>query len=125
MEHLQESRFNERENPVISILGEKVALGPIRRDLVPLYHRWINDFAVLRTLHIPRSSTLEEVQAEVEKIKKRVENFGEINPMALEAFEEMKKRYDFIIVQKRSCKLISMKRTRQKISMSFEQNLLD
>jgi chromosome segregation protein len=43
---------------------------------------------------------LEEVQAEVEKIKKRVENFGEINPMALEAFEEMKKRYDFIIVQK-------------------------
>ena len=43
---------------------------------------------------------LEEVQAEVEKIKKRVENFGEINPMALEAFEEMKKRYDFIIVQR-------------------------
>ena len=43
---------------------------------------------------------LEEVQAEVEKIKKRIENFGEINPMALEAFEEMKKRYDFIIVQK-------------------------
>ncbi len=43
---------------------------------------------------------LEEVQAEVEKIKKRVDNFGEINPMALEAFDEMKKRYDFIIVQK-------------------------
>lgn len=43
---------------------------------------------------------LEEVQAEVDKIKKRVENFGEINPMALEAFDEMKKRYDFIIVQK-------------------------
>jgi len=31
--------------------------------LVPLYHRWINDFAVLRTLHVPRPSTLEEVQA--------------------------------------------------------------
>ena len=43
---------------------------------------------------------VEEVQAEVDKIKKRVENFGEINPMALEAFEEMKKRYDFIIVQR-------------------------
>ncbi len=43
---------------------------------------------------------LEEVKIEVEKVKKRVENFGEINPMALEAFEEMKKRYDFIIVQK-------------------------
>jgi len=43
---------------------------------------------------------LEEVQAEVDKVKKRIENFGEINPMALEAFEEMKKRYDFIIAQK-------------------------
>lgn len=43
---------------------------------------------------------LEEVQAEVEKVKKRIENFGEINPMALEAFEEMKKRYDFIIAQR-------------------------
>jgi chromosome segregation protein len=44
---------------------------------------------------------IEEVRAEVEKIKKRVENFGEINPMALEAFEEMKKRYDFIIDQRK------------------------
>ncbi|MES2622580.1 MAG: AAA family ATPase, partial [Bacteroidota bacterium] len=44
---------------------------------------------------------LEEVQAEVDKVKKRIENFGEINPMALEAFDEMKKRYDFIIVQKK------------------------
>ncbi len=52
-----------QESPIISISGERVALGPIRRDLVPLYHRWINDFAVLRTLHVPRPSTLEEVQA--------------------------------------------------------------
>ena len=58
MEHPQQTH----ENPVINIIGEKVALGPIRRDLVPLYHRWINDFAVLRTLHIPRPSTLEEIQ---------------------------------------------------------------
>lgn len=27
--------------PVISISGERVALGPLRRDLVPLYHAWI------------------------------------------------------------------------------------
>jgi diamine N-acetyltransferase len=62
MEHPQEHQQQTHENPVISIIGEKVALGPIRRDLVPLYHRWINDFAVLRTLHIPRPSTLEETQ---------------------------------------------------------------
>ncbi len=44
---------------------------------------------------------IEEVQAEVDKVKKRLENFGEINPMALEAFEEMKKRHDFIIAQRK------------------------
>jgi chromosome segregation protein len=35
------------------------------------------------------------------KIKKRIEGFGEINPMAVEAYNEMKERYDFIIVQKK------------------------
>lgn len=63
MTNTQESSLQSYEKPVISIVGEKVALGPIRRDLVPLYHQWINDFAVLRTLHIPRPSTLEEIQS--------------------------------------------------------------
>jgi diamine N-acetyltransferase len=49
--------------PVINIVGEKVALGPWTRDQVPLYHRWINDFAVLRTLRIPVPSTLEEIES--------------------------------------------------------------
>lgn len=48
------------EQIVINIAGEKVALGPLQRDLVPLYHRWDNDFTVLRTLSIPRPSSLEE-----------------------------------------------------------------
>jgi RimJ/RimL family protein N-acetyltransferase len=38
------------EQPIISIRGERVALGPIRRDLLPLYQRWINDWDVTRTL---------------------------------------------------------------------------
>jgi chromosome segregation protein len=44
---------------------------------------------------------LEEVQAEVEKVKKRLDNFGEINPMAVEAYDEMKKRFDFIVAQRK------------------------
>ena len=35
---------------IINIQGEKVALGPLRRELLPLYQAWINDFAVTRTL---------------------------------------------------------------------------
>jgi diamine N-acetyltransferase len=39
--------------PVLNIRGTKVALGPIRRDLISTYLRWINDFEVTRTLDLP------------------------------------------------------------------------
>ncbi|HEX5505116.1 MAG TPA: GNAT family protein [Thermomicrobiales bacterium] len=54
----------ETENrPVVNIEGDLVALGPLRRDLLPLYHRWINDFGTLRTLGVPpRPMTLEQEQ---------------------------------------------------------------
>lgn len=44
--------------------------------------------------------TLEDLQEKTDKIKKRIDNMGEINPTAIEAFQEMKKRYEFIVEQK-------------------------
>ncbi len=41
------------EQPILNLVGEKVALGPHRRDLVPLYTRWMNDFSVTRGLGAP------------------------------------------------------------------------
>lgn len=38
------------EQPILNIVGEKVALGPLRRELLPLHYRWANDFAVTRTI---------------------------------------------------------------------------
>lgn len=29
--------------PIIAVVGEKVALGPLHRGLIPLFHRWFND----------------------------------------------------------------------------------
>ncbi len=40
------------------------------------------------------------VAEKVEKLKGRLDNYGEINPMAVEAFDEMQKRFDFITNQK-------------------------
>ncbi|MFN8494613.1 MAG: GNAT family protein [Caldilineaceae bacterium] len=37
------------EQPIINLMGEKVALGPFHRDLVPLFLKWLNDFAVTNT----------------------------------------------------------------------------
>ena len=52
------------ERPIINIEGELVALGPPRRELIPTYQRWINDFATVRTLLIPPGPmTLEQETA--------------------------------------------------------------
>lgn len=51
----------QESSPILNVEGKRVALGPIRRDLIPLYQRWINDFRTLRTLGVPpRPMTLEE-----------------------------------------------------------------
>jgi RimJ/RimL family protein N-acetyltransferase len=52
---------NDDTPPLANIVGDRVALGPMRRDLLPLYHRWINDFGTARTLGAapPRPTTLE------------------------------------------------------------------
>jgi len=42
----------------------------------------------------------EELQEKADRMKKRLENLGDVNPTAIEAFTEMKKRYDFIQEQK-------------------------
>lgn len=49
--------------PVVSIRGDQVALGPMRRDLIDLYLNWFNDMRVVRTLNHPRQTTREELVA--------------------------------------------------------------
>ncbi len=49
--------------PVINIQGDTVALGPLRRDLIPTYHRWHNDIATTRTFALFQPTTLEQEEA--------------------------------------------------------------
>lgn len=47
--------------PLISIAGERVALGPLRRDLVPLYQAWISNLETTQYLsEAGASPTLDE-----------------------------------------------------------------
>ena len=51
------------EQPVLSIEGDLVALGPLNRDLLPLYQRWINNLGTTRTLDLPpHPMTMEKEQ---------------------------------------------------------------
>jgi RimJ/RimL family protein N-acetyltransferase len=59
------------ELPILNITGEKIALGPLRRELLPLYQRWVNDFEVMRTLSIGwRPTTWEAVETWYESAAK-------------------------------------------------------
>jgi RimJ/RimL family protein N-acetyltransferase len=50
--------------PIINFQGDRVGLGPIRREYIPLYQRWMNDFETTRFLEIqPRPMTLEQESA--------------------------------------------------------------
>lgn len=42
----------------------------------------------------------DEVETKLAHFRKRLETYGEINPMAIESYNEMKKRYDFLVEQK-------------------------
>lgn len=39
-------------HPIITIEGEQIALGPIRRDYMPLYERWMNQLSTTRFLNM-------------------------------------------------------------------------
>lgn len=55
--------------PIVNIVGDRVALGPLRRDLIPLYSRWFNDFNVRRTrVRPPRATTLEAQEQEYDTL---------------------------------------------------------
>ena len=45
-------------------------------------------------------SPAEELEMQVERLRSRLENYGEINPMAVEAYDEMKERYENITRQR-------------------------
>ncbi len=53
--------------PIITVEGDNIALGPIRRDLVPLYQAWINDLSVSRFL-VSRPMSLDEEFAWYERV---------------------------------------------------------
>ncbi len=71
--------------------------------------------------------SVEELQEKSDRMKKRLENLGEVNPTAIEAFQEMKKRYEFILEQKND--LVSAKdsllQTIQEVEATANQQFLE
>ena len=70
---------------------------------------------------------VEELQERSDRMKKRLENLGEVNPTAIEAFQEMKKRYEFILEQKNDLVTAkeSLLQTIQEVEATANQQFLD
>ena len=99
------------------LLGEiKDKLNDVKLQLAGMKERLNVEFKINLEdiIDEPRSGemSMEELQEKTDRMKKRLENLGEVNPTAIEAFQEMKKRYDFIVDQKND--LVSAKESLMK-----------
>ncbi|SHE86386.1 chromosome segregation protein SMC [Flavisolibacter ginsengisoli] len=101
-----ELRHKVKEKEQIEhLLSEiKDKLTDVKLQLAGMKERLNVEFRIVLEdiLDEPRNSEtpVEELQEKSDRMKKRLENLGEVNPTAIEAFEEMKKRYEFIVEQK-------------------------
>ncbi|MGN6164789.1 MAG: chromosome segregation protein SMC, partial [Flavisolibacter sp.] len=101
-----ELRHKVKEKEQIEhLLSEiKDKLTDVKLQLAGMKERLNVEFKIVLEdiLDEPRISEtpVEELQEKSDRMKKRLENLGEVNPTAIEAFEEMKKRYEFIVEQK-------------------------
>lgn len=70
---------------------------------------------------------LEDLKEKNERMKKRLENMGEVNPTAIEAYTEMKKRYEFILEQKNDLVTAkdSLMQTIQEVEATANQQFLE
>ncbi len=109
----------------------KDSLNELKLQLAGMKERLNVEFKIdlEQILDQPRTtnSPQEELQAASDRMRKRLENIGEINPTAIEAFTEMKKRYDFIVEQKTD--LVNAKdsllQTIQEVEATANQQFLD
>ncbi|HRP90243.1 MAG TPA: chromosome segregation protein SMC [Edaphocola sp.] len=98
----RQRRERDQSDQLLNSLKEK--LNEMKLQVAGLKERLHVEFKVDldEVLEQERSTeqSLEELQESADKLKKRLENIGEINPTAIEAYQEMKVRHDFIQDQK-------------------------
>ncbi len=130
-ENALRSKIKSRElsDQIINEIKDK--LNELKLQLAGMKERLQVEFKIVLDdiIDQPRTTTisLPDLQASGDKMKKRLENIGEINPTAIEAFTEMKKRYEFILEQKND--LVTAKKsllqTIDEVEASANQQFLD
>ena len=98
----QKRREKEHAETLLNSIKDK--LNDMKLKLAGMNERLSIEFKVNldEILDQPRTGeqSVEELTADAERMKKRLENMGEVNPTAIEAFVEIKARHDFIVEQR-------------------------
>ncbi len=94
-----------KQNIEQTIMNKKDLLSELKLKLNVLKERLSIEFHIdadefTANLTLPETAK-DELQDRIEKVKRRIENFGEVNPMAEEAYNEMNERFEFINTQKK------------------------
>ncbi|HMR44657.1 MAG TPA: AAA family ATPase, partial [Saprospiraceae bacterium] len=97
-----------RNDAQVLINNLKDKLSEVRLQLSSLAERLRVEFNIDINELKPEDKTAEnqeveneaELQEKVERLKNRLDNYGEINPMAVEAYDAMKERFDTITQQR-------------------------
>lgn len=121
----------EKEQIELLLFEIKDKLNELKLSLAGMKERLNVEFRIVLEdiLDEPRTSEtpVEELQEKADKMKRRLENLGEVNPTAIEAFTEMKKRYEFILEQKND--LVNAKdsllKTIQEVEATANQKFLE
>ncbi|HZZ74970.1 MAG TPA: chromosome segregation protein SMC, partial [Puia sp.] len=140
--YLERNKLSEKETEIRHlikqkenaehILGEiKDRLNDLKLQLAGMKERLNVEFRINLDDIIDEARTgemsSEELQEKADRMKKRLENLGEVNPTAVEAFQEMKRRYDFIVEQKND--LVNAKdtllQTIQEVETTANQQFLE
>lgn len=106
-------------------------LNELKLQLAGMKERLMVEFKVNLDdiLEEPRTSdtTKEALQEKNDRLKKRLDNIGEVNPTAVEAFTEMKHRFDFITEQKNDLVSArqSLMQTIEEVEATANQKFLD
>ena len=125
----QKQKAKEQLDHLLNEIKDK--LSELKLQLAGMKERLSVEFRVDldAILDEPRQTDtpLEDLQASCERMKKRLDNMGEVNPTAIEAFQEMKKRYEFILEQKND--LVNAKdglmQTIQEVEATANQKFLE
>jgi chromosome segregation protein len=128
-----ELRLKQRSKEGIDILLNEIKdrLTELKLQLAGMKERLHVEFRIDLDAIIDEPRTgdapLDELQEKSERMKKRLENIGEVNPTAIEAFTEMRKRYEFILEQKNDLVTAkdSLMQTIQEVEATANQQFLD